>query len=114
MCYALSTTQLKLLIITCNLSSLLALGGLIAARNRLGSFSFKCRTQPTRFNYKLGSAFSSASLTFSLAFFLMCFNLSVVIFCIFAYMSSSASLSRTASSPITSKNPNLGLYLKNC
>jgi len=100
--------------ITCNLGSLLALGSLITAYNYLGSFSFKCYTQLTHFNYKLGFAFLLASLTFSLAFFLMCFNLFIVIFCIFAYISSLASLSRTASSLTTLKNPDLGPYLKNC
>jgi len=111
---AILTVRLKLLIIACNSSSLLALGGLIASCNCLGSFSFKWRTQPTCFNYKLGLAFSSASLTFSLAFFLICSNLSTVIFCTFTYMSSSRSLSLTASSLITSKNPCLGPFLKNC
>jgi len=110
------TIRLKLLIITCNSSSSLVLSGLTATLNRLGFFSFKCLAQPTRFNYKLGSAFSSASLTFSLAFFLMCSNLSVVIFCIFTYISSFSSsfLPWTALSPKTSKNPCLSPYLKNC
>ena len=112
--YAILTVRLKLLIIACNSSSLLALGGLIASCNRLGSFSFKCRTQPTCFNYKLSFTFSSASLTFSLAFFLICSNLSTVIFCTFTYMSSSKSLLSTASSLITLKNPCLSLFLKNC
>jgi len=111
---AVLTVRLKLLIIACNSGSLLASGGLMASRNRLGSFSFKCRTQPTCFNYGLGSTFSSASLTFSLAFFSICSNLSTVIFCTFAYMSGSRSLSSTASSLITLKNPCLGLFLKNC
>jgi len=105
---AVLTTRLKLLIIACNSGSLLALGGLMASRNRLGSFSFKCCTQPTRFNYKLGSAFSSASLTFSLAFFLICSILSAVIFCTFTYISSSicssSSLSSTLFPLITSNN----------
>ena len=113
---AMLTIRLKLLIITCNSGSSLALSGLTAALNWLGFFSFKCLAQPTCFNYKLGSTFLFASSTFSLAFFLICSNLSAVIFCTFTYTSSSSSSSLlwTVLSPKTSKNPCLGPYLKNC
>ena len=106
--YAVLTTQLKLLIIACNSSSLLVLSSLIASYNCLRSFSFKCYTQPTCFNYKLNLTFSSASLTFSLAFFLICSILSAVIFCTFTYISSSicssSSLSLTLFPFITLNN----------
>jgi hypothetical protein len=93
MCCAVLTTRPKLAIMACNSGSSFGSGCSIAARNRLGFFPFKCRTQPTRFNHRLGSAFSSASLTLSLSFFLICSNLSAVIFCTFAHISGSGSLS---------------------
>jgi hypothetical protein len=112
--YALLTTRLKLSMMTCNLDSSFGLGGLMAARNRLGSFSFKCWTHSTRFNYGFGSAFSSASSTFSLAFFSMCFNLSSVIFCTFVHISIACSSSYIFSMVATLKNPDLCPCLKNC
>jgi hypothetical protein len=112
--YALLTTRLKLSIMACNLGSSFRLGGLIAARNRLGSFSFKCRTHPTRFNYGFSSAFSSASSTFSLAFFSMCFNLSSVIFYTFVHISTSCTSSLIFLMVATLKNPDLHPCLKNC
>jgi hypothetical protein len=111
---AVLTTRPKLLIMACNSGSSLALGGSMAARNWSRFLSFKCQTYLTRLNHGLGSAFSSASSTFSLAFFSICSNLSAVIFCTVAYISSSSSLCWTALSLNTSKNPCLGPCLKNC
>lgn len=44
MLYAIPTIRPKLLIITYNLASSVGLGSSMVARNRSGSFSFKCRT----------------------------------------------------------------------
>src|SRR5579862_4889305 len=79
------------------IGSLLALGGSIAALNFSRFFLPKCWTQPTLFNYGLGSAFSSASLMISLVFFSICSILWLVIFCTVVQISDWGSLSSTSS-----------------
>jgi hypothetical protein len=113
-CCTVSTTRPKLLIIIYNSASVIISGSSTAARNCSGSFSFKCLTYPTRFNYRLGSKLLSTFSILAFVFFSIYSNLSAVILSTFAYISVTGTLSSTPSSCITSNNCDLGPWTKNC